>query len=196
MKIAFDIDAVLADFLSEFLLWRNDRFNTRWRRSDFWSYQWWEVFAEKPEVMNNILFDFFNSREIHRISPMPGAKRGIRKLKRRGHHMCVITSRPRLISEITQEWLDKHFKDAFEMIYFSNAPQWESFGPSKGEIANSWGADILIDDQIKFCHEAGKFGIPSLLFDNPWNEKDELPENIYRVVTWGDIVRIIKEIEG
>lgn len=195
MRIAFDIDAVLADFLSEFLIWRNYRFNTRWRREDFWSYHWWEVFAEDERKMYEILFDFFNSKEIKKIEPMPGAKRGVRRLKKRGHQMCVVTSRPRLISELTQEWLVRHFDGCFDMVYYSNAPQWESYGPSKGEITHTWGGDLLVDDQIRFCREANDFDIPALLYDNPWNINDQLPESIYRVITWRDIKRVVKEIE-
>lgn len=196
MRIAIDIDDVLTDFLSEFLHWRNRRFGTRWQRQDFWSYDWVRVFAEDRQTLNAVLFDFFNSREIRKIAPMPGAKRGIKKLKKRGHHMSIVTSRPRLIAELTGDWLQRHFHDAFEMIYFSDNPEWNSPGLSKGQIADAWQADVLIDDQIRFCREAADHGVPALLFDNPWNRQEALVENIYRVITWGDIVRISREFEN
>ena len=196
MKIALDIDAVLADFLSEFLHWRNKRFGTRWQRQDFWSYDWHVVFAEERRTLNAVLFDFFHSREIARIRPMPGAQRAVKKLKNLGHELSVITSRPRLIADLTADWLERNFKSAFETVYFSNNPEWHSFGPDKGQIANAWGAELFVDDQSQYCRESAREGIPALLFDSPWNQKDELPENVYRVIVWRDAVRIVKEIGG
>ena len=195
MRIAIDIDAVLGDFLSEFLRWRNERFGTRWKRRDFWTYDWAQVFAEDRRTLNAVLFDFFNSREIVRIRPMPGSRRGVRKLKKRGHLLCVITSRPRLIADLTGDWIGRHFGAAFEMVYFSDNPEWHSPGLSKGEIARNWQSDIFIDDQMRFCRESAAFGIPALLFDNPWNRHDDLPEHVYRAITWGDVVGMVKELE-
>ena len=98
MIIAIDIDAVLADFLSQFLQYRNDTYKTEHKREDFYTYEWYKVFAEPHDTMYKILYDFFNSEYMAKIEPMPGAIAGVNRLKRE-HTLNIVTSRPKMITE-------------------------------------------------------------------------------------------------
>lgn len=191
MKIAIDIDAVLADFLSMFLKYRNDTYGTSWKRKQFYTYVWAEVFGESKEKMYSVLVDFFSSDYLRQIEPMPGAAKGVKEISKK-NRLYIVTSRPRIIADITRDWLNKYFPEIFEKIYFSNQPAYGSFGSTKGEICHQTGADLFIDDQYKYCQECEKEGIKVLLFDNPWNKEDKLPKRIIRVFSWPEIVEIIK----
>ncbi len=188
MVIAIDIDAVLGDFLSKFLEYRNDMYGTSWKIDQFYSYVWAEVFKESKEQMYSILTDFFESSYLDEIKPVAGAVEGVRKLKELGHTLDVITSRPRLIKDATNRWIRKHFHHAFNMVYFSNQPAYGSFGDTKGEICHEIRADLFIDDQYNYCQECMAEGIRVFIFDSPWNQNISLPKRILRVFSWKEIV--------
>ena len=59
MLIAIDIDAVMADLLSMFLKYRNDKYHTAWRREEFYTYEWYKVFGDPKDEMYKILYDFW-----------------------------------------------------------------------------------------------------------------------------------------
>lgn len=190
MLIASDIDAVLGDFLSMYLKYRNDTYNTNWQRDQFYTYVWSEVFQESKEQMYSILSDFFHSDYINAIEPMPGAVEGIERIGKK-NKILVVTSRPRLIADATYDWLNKYFPDKFEKVFFSNQPSYGSFGSTKGEICKQVRADMFIDDQFHYCDECNDEGVESLLYDNPWNQGVDLPKHITRVKNWGEIVKIV-----
>jgi 5'(3')-deoxyribonucleotidase len=192
MVIAIDIDAVLGDFLSQFLKYRNDTYGSSWKRDQFYTYVWSQVFKESKEQMYSIMSDFFNSDYIHEIKLMPGAKEGIDTLKTRGYTLDVVTSRPRLIKRETLKWLDQHFPGEFTRVYFSNQPAYGSFGPTKAMICEEIGAKFFIDDQYHYCEEVAKKGLQVFLFDNPWNQDIDLAPGIERIKTWNEIVSKIK----
>lgn len=194
MLIAIDIDAVLGDFLTKFLEYRNREYGTSWRREDFFSYVWADVFKESPDQMYAILADFFESQEIKEIEPVPGAVENIRYLKKIGAELDVVTSRPRVIKDLTYEWLDRHFAGSFKRVYFSNQPAYGSFGETKGEICHEIRADLFIDDQYNFCDECYKEGVKVFIFDNPWNQGLVLPKGIERVFSWPEIKDRVEKI--
>ena len=194
MLIAIDIDAVMADLLSMFLKYRNHKYGTKWRRDEFFTYEWYKVFEEPKDEMYKILYDFFHSEFMARIEPMPGAIVGVRHLHK-SHKLDVITSRPRIIEAETRAWLDLYFPHTFEKIYFSNQPAFNSFGRHKGEICSDIDADLFIDDQYGYGVECAGKGILVFLFDNPWNQGVVLPPNMTRVHDWNEILKNVNSID-
>jgi len=194
MLIAIDIDAVLADFLSKFLEYRNKVYQTNFKRNDFYTYVWAEVFKESKEEMYAILSDFFESGYVNQIALISGAKKGIEELKKQGHTIDIVTSRPRFIKDLTLGWLKKNFGDSFKMVYFSNQPAYGSFGSTKGEICHQIKADLFIDDQLVYCKECIKENIKVFLFNNPWNKNIEIPKEITRVFSWAEIIKLTRDL--
>lgn len=194
MLIAIDIDAVLADFLSMFLQYRNDTYKTSFKREDFYTYEWYKVFAEPKDAMYKILYDFFNSEYLTKVEPMPGAIAGVNRLKRE-HRLDVVTSRPKIITEATFKWIHRFFPNVFSGVYFSNQPAYNSYGPRKGEICIDIGADLFIDDQFGYGKECVEAGILTFLYDSPWNQSVQLPDHMIRVKSWGDITDNVENID-
>lgn len=192
MMIAVDIDAVLADFLSKFLEYRNYIYHTNYVRDDFYTYIWAEVFGESKEQMYAILSDFFESGYVDQIKPMPGAVAGIGALEKQGHEVYVVTSRPRMIKDLTLRWLRKNFGNVFKAVFFSNQPAYGSFGPTKGEICRQIRAKVFIDDQLSYCRECLEEGRRVFLFDNPWNKDLDVPSGVIRAYSWPEIIENIK----
>lgn len=188
MLVATDIDEVLADFTSAFCEYHNDKYNTSLKRKDFFSYKFTDVYKITRDDVNERLLDFFKTDYFKNIKPIEGAYESIQKI-RENHGVIIITSRPHVIADDTNEWIVKHFPGCFSKIYYSYQPNFSCGKFNKYEICKDKGVELFIDDQLKYGINAAKAGIKTLLYDCPWNQEQELPENLIRVKNWQEIVK-------
>lgn len=138
-----------------------------WNGSD----QWVEFIAE-----------FSKSEYFKNIEPLEGAVEAIKRLKRAGHSLSIITSSGQdpLIQQNRKENLCKFFgPDTFDEYIFCSL----GWGNKKEALKTS-GADILIDDCIHNCRDAMYCGILPILFLHPTNRHQlELIKNGENFVT-------------
>ena len=187
MLIATDIDEVLADFTTAFCEYHNEKHKTHFQKKDFFTYDFFKVYKITEKEMNNRLADFFETEYIKEIKPIEGAYEGVKKL-RENHGVIIITSRPESIQKETNEWIVKNFSGCFSKIYYSYQPHFSCGEFNKYEICDKKGVELFIDDQLKYGLNVSKIGIKTLLFDSPWNQRENLPENLVRVKNWNQIV--------
>jgi uncharacterized HAD superfamily protein len=55
---------------------------------------------------------------------------------------------------------------------------------------------IFIEDSLKNAFEISSHNIPVILLDKPWNQEENLPENIHRVKDWDEILQKIEELKN
>ncbi|PIP55788.1 MAG: hypothetical protein CO183_00770 [Candidatus Zambryskibacteria bacterium CG_4_9_14_3_um_filter_42_9] len=191
MNIGFDLDDVLLDFMNSLIPYHNNVFGTNNEREHFKNNDIASIWSCTKEEEIQRVFDFFASPEHLQASPIPGAVEGIRNLKEH-HNLSVITARPEELKEKTIEWLEKHYANMFDGIYFTN--QYHGSGPkrSKGEICHELGVNIFVDDILENAEDVVSFGIPVLLFDKPWNQA-EVRSPITRVRSWEEIMKILSQ---
>ena len=92
MKIAVDIDDVLADFVSPFLNYYNSRFKTNFKKDDFSLYTFWNVLGITREQAVAIVNDFYKTPAFRDLPVYEGAVEAIRELKD-SNELYVLTSR-------------------------------------------------------------------------------------------------------
>jgi uncharacterized HAD superfamily protein len=145
-KIALDIDGVLADFKGAYCKRHNIQpKNNHWHFTYLWK-QEDGLFEDK---------DFWTNK----IQPLvDGTNLSIEPV-------CYVTSR-RCSVEWTKEWLEKHGFPC-EPVYTNQASKVEVLKEmfERGEV------DIFVDDAYKHFVELNNAGIPTYLFDRPYNRK-------------------------
>lgn len=95
----------------------------------------------------------------------------------------VVTARTESVrGYATEAWLATHMPEIHyaSRVRFTNH-YLESGGQSKGEVCQSIGADILIDDNVDFLHSATAYGIHGILLEKPWNRTKKVTGKITRV---------------
>ena len=190
MNIGVDVDDVLAELMEAYLLYHNQHYNTKTQKKDMFTYSYREVFGGTEEENQQKVLKFFKTKYFQNIKPVLGAQKIIKELAKE-HQLCIITARPHIIKQETEQWLSSHFADAFHCISLTN--QWHGVGKKilKSEIGKQQKINIMIDDSLHHAKDCASQGIYVLLadFGYPWNQVSEkLPENIKRVHSWKEIV--------
>lgn len=190
MKIAIDVDDVLADFLPTLLLFYNKQYGVNYEKNHFKSYHLWETWGGTREEAIDKVFEFYDAEEFNNIPVIPGAQHVVNEL-RQNHELVIVTARPEAIREKTESWINRHFPKTFSTVHIAN--RFSKSGPqtTKAEICEKNGIDMLIDDSLDYALQSVAPHRRILLFDNPWNQHPELPTGITRVHSWEDIPRHI-----
>jgi uncharacterized HAD superfamily protein len=136
------------------------------------------------EKDNRFLEQVLRSELLLYAPPMPCAVESISELSR--HEIWIITSRPGFLKEITQRWLNDR-KIKYDHIRFAE---------QGGKMAAGPKFDIFVEDYLEEARTFAEAGILTLLFNQPWNQADTLPENCRRVHDWESIVEIVNKLEG
>lgn len=195
MIIGIDIDEVLAELTDKFLEFYNEKYGADFKRQDVKSYNLWEVWKGTREESIDKFYEFYNSFYFESIEPVKDSIESIHKLGEK-HELHLITARPNEVKKNTFEWIKKHHVRDFVSINFTN--HWgvnAEEKTTKGDICKKLGIQVMVEDGLHYAEEIASHGVKVLLFDCPWNQSDSLPENIERVYSWKDVMKIISSLE-
>lgn len=189
MKIAFDLDEVLAHFLPAFIKYHNDQYQTEFTVEEFTSYHFWDVLGGTMEETMEKVYDFHATEYFDNIEPIEEAFQAIKELKDL-HELVIITSRQLDIQDQTYEWIDTHFPDTFSEIYFANHHAFNNGQKlNKADICKELRIEALIEDSLEYSLECAPVVKKIYLLDQPWNQSKKLPSNIERVYGWERILQ-------
>lgn len=188
--IAVDIDDVIAAHAPAFIKWTNEKYGTNLTVNDYQDH-WGEVWKVDYEEREKRALEYHQTDYIGTYGAVDGASEVLAKLKDK-FKLVVLTTRRKSIDQLTRDWLERYYPNAFDEVVFSgffDVPHKDNVHLTKGEMAKSIGADYLIDDQLKHCEAAAQLGIKGVLFgDYPWNQAPELPEGVTRVKNWKEVL--------
>lgn len=198
LRIAVDIDDVLAENAIGFVTFSNERWGTRLSVDDYnehWS-EMWRIDSEEAERRAHI---FHDSGVIRGYAHIGGAEEVLRNMSQ-VHHLMITTSRRLQVQSDTLLWIEEHFPGIFasSAVYFSGL--WDtvhegSHKLTKTELITQINADVLIDDQLKHCLAVSETGRNAILFgDYTWNRADSLPDKVVRCHSWSEVEVEIERI--
>jgi len=185
LKIAVDVDGVLADQVSPILKRLNSRYGLKLTKDDItqWDYKIADTNI-KIEIENALLErDYVLSLPI-----IQGSKEGMKYLYQ-NHHVTVATARPKETDDATREWVSSHFK-------------YHDFCNTIGKSKDCVHSDVLIDDYIPNIEEFTKNKGVGLLFSQPWNRERKRLDNLIReskvlcCANWKDVISTVKILDS
>lgn len=189
--IGVDFDDVLMAFQEAFIVWHNTSYGTSYAKKDVSSYKLNRSMGCTTEEAVRRIREFFCSLEHLEALPVTGAVDGLRILGEK--NCCIITARPPMTKELTTMWLQQHCPEMIERIHFVGKETRYSHSKStKAETCKRLGVEVFIDDAMVHARVLSAAGIPVLLFDNPWNQTDNLPPNVERVYSWNEIIEKLR----
>lgn len=182
--VGFDVDDTIADTMDAFLKFYNREYGKSVCLEDFTSYSFSQILGVSQEEVERRVYLFYGSQDFAEIKPLPGSKEHMCKIPQR---KVSITARPLRIRKPTSNWMAHHFPEQFRGVYHAMNPWIKTKGASKGEICELLGIKRLVEDNLHFAEECARRGIEVLLYNQPWNQRNDLPENVKRVCSWEEI---------
>lgn len=189
MRIGIDLDDVLGDTMPALLEFHNSVYNTNLKKDEIFSYDFVDIFGGSHEENTKKVYDFYKTPHFENITPVENAVEAIKKLKK-DHELFIITSRQDLIINETEKWVDKHFSNMITDVYFASH-YYGGNNKRKSDFCNALNVDVFIDDHFAYATECVSPNRKVILFRQPWNEKKDVPAEIYRVSGWKDILSIV-----
>ncbi|WP_080509806.1 5' nucleotidase, NT5C type [Haloarcula marismortui] len=188
MRIAVDVDGVLADHVSAVL----SRLHTEHECFDRTKQSMCHWDEELPTLDTSLKTEIESAesdpRFVLNIEPVKGAAEATTILMNENHELGIVTARSKKIRPETREWLEAND------IAYNPGELLFTEGRSK-TVSNT---DILIDDFPGHVSDFAKDGKYAILFVQPWNKSqvDTLTESpqVFSAEDWNEVVEIIRNI--
>lgn len=183
LKIAFDLDDTLADFVGQFLKNMNDLHGFAPDYEEIADYKLENSVALPTAYAMRLL-----SATINQVDKLPILEGGLYRaaigLQEDGHEIRFVTHRPRYTAGLTIDWL-KQYELPLNFAFVHSK--------DKGKYCKERGIDFLFDDNPYVIDHALKEGVDALVFTRPWNyERRELP----RVNNSEEVLTLIEMCKG
>lgn len=198
LKIAIDVDDVLAENAAGFVAFSNQRWGTALKVEDY-DEHWAKIWSIDNEEVERRAKEFHESGIMRGYGHIGGAYEVLRQLSKE-HHLVVATSRRLQMKADTLAWIDEHFPGIFasDTVHFAgiwDAVNDQSITMTKADLVSQINADVLIDDQLKHCLAVAETGRNAILFgDYNWNNQATLPSGATRCLNWNEVKNEINRI--
>jgi len=154
MKIAVDIDDVVANFMETFLVYYNLKMGKSVRIEEVKNYDCRVLMEDRVEFVKFVR-GFFESEYFAGVGLERGAFEGINFLDD-NHDVIFITSRPEDYAEGTKAFFKKYFPERdFEILFVGG----NDFKGDKGAVCKRLGIDLIIDDSFENCADCVGVGV-------------------------------------
>lgn len=177
--LLLDADGVICDFIGAALLALRAESGVLVPRESITT---WEIFDSVPEDLQKHKANVYGLLKARlgcfSMRPYDGAKDGVRRLKELAEVVVVTSPFPDSDTWMSEreKWLHSHFGIISHNVIHARA---------KHHVKG----DIFVDDKTSHvvtwadAHPQGT----ALLWNMKYNEQDELPDNVSRVVGWGQL---------
>lgn len=191
MKLGFDLDETVVDLTSEIEKYLEINYGISWPAECFINYGFRDCKFINDETLNEKIVDdlciIANDADFqHSAAPAYGAREVLQKLKKVGHQIYFISSRPKQNQPKTFRWLrenDIPF-DGLRII---------GLDEQKGPHGRRLNLDMYVDDLekhlVSMWNYKKKWRKGLLLMDKPWNRQRMDGSKFKRVHNWKEILR-------
>jgi hypothetical protein len=184
-KLAVDVDEVLLKFVEPMAKWKGVALPTKPK----YNYLYREIFNCTEEQSQEILHEFYRSKDFLYLEPIKGAQPAMQNYRKVFDKIYVVTGRQNVARLRTEVWIERFFPGIFDDIILTNS--FTENEVKKVDICRALGIGCIIDDSIQTCDECIKSGMDAINFVGedvyPWCEVSEISmrgwgSNQHRVV--------------
>jgi len=196
IKIAIDIDDVIADTNQTIRLWSNrvsgvelppEHYSVK---GEYWSY--YNRIWATHNIDDRLNFDDFEAELIEDQAQVPliaSASLSVKELLKK-YDIVLITSRNPALEAGTRRWIDEQVSPDVE-IFFAKNPS-ISVGKSKGQLCKELGVSILIDDNEDHCQSALDNGVKAVMFGK-YGWQTTVPDGAIPCEDWPAVLEYLND---
>lgn len=194
MKIAIDLDEVLAEFMVGFLKWWNLEHQTNLTFGEVSDYHFENFIGVDKDELTRKLHEFYKTDFYIDASVVDGAREAIEQLVRT-NDLYLITARQEVNRGVTLAWIDRYFPNIFKEVALLNHYALDgSPAVSKGEICGKLGCQVIVDDNPHNIQSLLDEGVRVVVFNKPWNSYLRMPPQVIRADDWPEIVEAVNKL--
>ncbi|HSW78353.1 MAG TPA: hypothetical protein VLG36_06170 [Candidatus Chromulinivoraceae bacterium] len=199
LVIAIDCDDVLMPTSQNIIDDYNERFGTKLTLRDMYQparLETWGTSSDDQAIER--VNEFLRSDKHAAIAPSEQSVRAVHQLADI-HELHLVTGRADFLQDVTKRMLERYFKDCFVSVEHTNfivSSTSTVTRRSKGDVCNSIGAQVLIDDHMGHGEEALRAaGVERVVLfgEYPWSSDRTLLPDMVRCLDWS---AVISEIES
>ena len=182
LRIAVDLDGVLADTMVTFCKILNQRHSTHFTVNSFVQWNAWRIaHITKDEFFRTLDKAWFEWKNIPSMDENIGAEVG--RIRRFGH-IDIVTGRSRETVQAAKAWLERH-KVPYETFVRTASTK------AKAEL----NYDVFIDDSAELMSlVASSLDNSGILYTQPWNRNADDMQRVFRVERWEQIPAVLEKI--
>lgn len=190
MRLAFDLDGVIASQLEAVQIQALNKFKKAVTPEMITEFNWWGSSPLTHKQYKEIWAD----EDTYKLMPVvPGAITYLNKFRERGHMIYIITARQWSLWNVTRQWLeDNGVKWDYLQLSQPDKAEWFKIHDTEHPV------NFYVDDFIDTCREVKGILDNVYLFDDglPYTKNARLTRGVKRVLSWSDIDAEIERIEG
>jgi len=185
MRIAVDMDDVVVDFIGGLLAAVKKEYDVDIKVSDI---KQWDLKPVLNPIIGRSWWAWLRDREWlwANFDAVDGAIGAIDRLRRAGHWVEMVTSKPDWAEHNVYKWLGK----------WRLNPQRVTIVKVEDKKANFTDADVLIDDKPSHCADFIATGRKAILFTAAHNRAMTTPAGARRAESWIEVLDIIEEMDN
>lgn len=184
MRLAVDIDGVLANLVADFVPLMNRRFGCNLTPDDITQYAFEAVAGVPTAEMDDFIRSLISTGFYGGLTPVHGAADALRALRPQAH-IHLITSRPAELEAETRDWLHRH-TIPYDALTFRRRPH---------KLRAEDRADVVIEDDLEAALTAATLAPRVFLLDYPYNRcAVPLPEACVRVRGWDEVLAYLNAV--
>ena len=188
MKIAFDFDNVIADFINTFIILAEAEYNIEVNYNNIKNYDFSEQDGlgltpeQYKDLVNKICASNYLTGLQNQMENMYDVLSTIYHYKYIYDPIVIISNRRH--RKPVDEWLKTYLRGIRYSLFLLAGQD-----VSKGGILRALGYDAIIEDNPKECKDILEQGFMPIVFDHPWNR--ELGEGYKRIKNLREVLEIV-----
>lgn len=182
MKLGFDIDGVISNFVDTFVEVVKSHYNLTLTEGDIYCHDLNLVLGISKQERNKLIRETLLSD----IALMPKAQRTLMKLKTEGHQIFIITARFKDLVAVTKAWLKKKGIPYSQLIQMNEGKKYLA------EVE----LDLIVEDNLEDALEWSQKVDNILVYDHPWNQTFNIKGLIKRVYNWDEIFDEVQRLKA
>jgi len=201
LRIGVDLDLCVVNLYSGFVRLFKDELKLDFGKIlnkgpvSFWLHEWPEI-KKSPRALL-IIEEVFKKPFIYQEAvPVSGAVKVLNKWKRQGHHIWLITARPKkTVGKITLQWLEKNNLDWAKKRILFTGYSYKDRANFKSEASQKLNLHVFIEDHaeaVRMIDSPSMF--VKLVLKYPWNMAEDIGKKAKFVKDWQEIDKITQKL--
>jgi hypothetical protein len=191
-----DCDDILSETARGFTRVLREKFGKRVAFEEIFSFDLGRSFGLSPEDTAELMRQMHEPRVLLALAPVPGAAAGLRRWRRAGCGVFVITGRPPATRAVTAAWLRAHDMEHDRLIFVDKYARGHAAHASADVLTLSELRDLPLclaveDSPVMIRYVTHEMRVPLAILDRPWNRDEPEREGLRSVVrcrSWRELV--------